>query len=172
VRERKRERGERGERNREGGGWTSSSLLESVGRSPLSRSRTCFSTRPSAPSVEPLLHLYLGSPLLMSASLSPCHCWPSAPAASYHRPSAVQLRATITVRRSAHFKSPSPSAVLSVLSLSVRFESVRTCTPPASSRVLAHQICRFSHLFALPLLILVRVLCSAFFCHIPTYEVY
>jgi len=148
-----------GEEERRGWDWVdielclAAPLLESVGRSPLSRSHTCFSARPFALSVEQLLHLHLGSLLLMSAFSSPCHYWPSAPTASYHRPSAVQLRVAITVRRSARFKSPSPSVGLSALSLSIHFESVRTYTSPASSRALAHQICRFSHLFAPPLLI-------------------
>lgn len=115
------------------------------------------------------LHLRLGAPLLKSASSSPCHCWPSAPIARYRRPSVVHL--------SARFEWPSPSAGPPASSRHRRpqVHPHRTCP---SARVCPHlyapcllscfgspnlpAVCRFSYLFALPLLILVHVLCSEY----------
>jgi hypothetical protein len=151
-------------------------LLESAGRSPLLRSRSCISARPSAPSVELLLHLRLGSPLLMWAFSSPCHFWPSAPAARYRWPSVLQLRAVITVRRSARFESPLPSAGPSARTAPVR--ALRVCPR-------LYALCLIS-CFGSPNLPLFLFVCSAFAhtgactaafyiillaCHIPTYGV-
>lgn len=96
------------------------------------------------------MDLCLGSPLLKSRSWSPYHCRPSSSVRICRLlPSAIcsaPVRpASSRCRRSAGLSAPH---------LSVCFESVHTCMPPASSRVSAHQIFQLSAAFDICLLCL------------------
>lgn len=110
----------------------------------------------------------MGAPLLKYTSSSPFHCRSSTPATCYRQPPALQL--------SSCFKSPSPSTSTYDTHLPpfVIYTPVHSLQvylhlyAPASFRVLAHMnlsaACRFSYLFAQPLLMdgRVHVLCSQY----------